>query len=108
MDIQCECHDGDDDGGAEYTPVYHQFTRRVAVEMSAVDMYVETDYEEVAATIDESFLHARGSGNIADDDESRTLFGGLDGGAVVECSQEGGFVEGRFGNGTRFQLWQKM
>ena len=99
--MQCEGHDGDDDGVVQYTPDYCKFTRRVAVQAAAVDMHVETDYDDVAATIDESFLHARGSGNNVPD-ESRVMFGGLAGNSVVELSQEEKCVEGRFGNGTRF------
>ena len=76
MDMQCEYHDGDD-GGVECTPDYHKFTRRVPVETPAVDMHVETDYDDVAATIASSSLsHARGSGNIVPE-ESRVMFGML-------------------------------
>ena len=99
--MQCETHDGDDDRSAEYTPDYCKFTRRVTVESTAVDMHVETDYDVVAATISSTVLHARGSGNIVPG-ESRVMFGRMAGHSVVELSQEGDFIEGRFGNGTRF------
>ena len=98
--MQCEGHDGND-GGVECAPDYHKFTRRVAVETAAVDMHVETDYEEVATAIYESFSHARGSGNIVPA-ESRVMFGRMAGDSVLELSQDGELVEGRFGNGTRF------
>ena len=100
MDMQIEDHDGDD-VSVEHAIDNCPFTRRVAVETAAVDMHVETDYDDVAATIDESFLHVRGGGNNVPD-ESRVMFGSMAGNFVVELSQEGEVVEGRFGNGTHF------